>query len=113
MKCTRTGALNPLARDLLRTLLNSPFLQKQRNMENILHHPYFSDQEGEELTKVCKEIVQEEKEEARKYKIEQDLKLRKSTLDKRTENLSLISFKTQLRFEFFSMEIIEISLRSE
>jgi len=90
---------NPLGRDLLRTLLTSPFMQRQRNMETILHHPFFSDEEGEAQKKVCKEIVQEEKEEARKYKIEQDLKLRKSTLDKRTENLSLISLETQLRFE--------------
>jgi len=97
---------NPLGRHLLRSLLTSPNTQRQRNMETILKHQFFLGDEDISVSKLCMEVVQEEKEEARKYKIEQDLKLRKSTLDKRTENLSLISPETQLRFELSQWKLL-------
>jgi len=90
---------DPLGRHLLRSLLTSPNTLRQRNMETVLKHQFFLEDENEAVTKFSRDIVLEEKEEARKYKIEQDLKLRKDNLDKRTEDLSLISPETQLKFE--------------
>jgi len=89
---------NPLGRNLLRTLLTST-AHRSRNMKIILKHQFFCDIEDETTSKLCREFAHEEKEEARQYKIEQDMKLRKSTLDKRTENLSLVSSETQLKLE--------------
>jgi len=100
---------NPLGRDLLRSLLTSPNTQRQRNMETILKHPFFFEDEDNTVPKMCSEIIQEEKEEARKYKIEQDLKLRKYNLDKRTEHLSLISPETQLRFELSQWKLLMLT----
>ena len=90
---------NPLGRHLLRSLLTSPNKSRQRDMELVLKHQFFNQVKGLASPKLCKQIVQVEKEEARKYKVDQYMKLRKFTLAKRTEKLSLICTETQLRFE--------------
>lgn len=97
---------NPLGRHLLRSLLTSLSTHRQRNMETVLKHKFFCNDEDEAVVKLSREIVLEEKEEARTYKIEQDIKLKKSTLDKRTENLSLVSPETQLRFEMSQWKLL-------
>jgi len=89
---------DPLARDLLRSLLNTAS-HRQQNMETILQHPFFCNTKDDVVAEVSKEIIQEEKESAKNFKAEQYLTLKKSTLDKRTENIPLVSLETQQKFE--------------
>jgi len=97
---------DPLARDLLRSLLTSPNTERQQNMEMVVNHPFFCNIDDEGIEEVTKEIIQEEKESAHNFKDEQDLKLRKYTLDKRTEKIPLISLETQQRFELSQWKML-------
>ena len=70
-------------------------------MELVLKHLIFCNTEEVMISKVCNEITQEELESACK----QHLTPKKSTLNKYTEYLSLVSLDAQLRFEISQWNI--------
>ena len=94
---------DPLARDLLRNLLQSNVSKRQSNMDSILKHPFFGNESDEETQTFCSHIELKETEKMQHLEMIQQEKLEldeaKEVLSQRTDKLLQVSLKTQLRFE--------------